>query len=309
MTRDVPRPGPRPGHRQDHLRRRQRRRRRHRFGLARPGLPGPARRRRPALQAALRLPGHRPQRPDPAQHGRQPRGQRDSTPRRTPGQLGQRDRPDLRSPERVRHHGHRRDPGRPYAFTPPVLPAAIAQHGQHPGGQRGTDVETDPAPQPPGRHADLSRTRCHRQPGSTPGSPTRRDRATATTTSSSVPGPTRGAGNPISCPTASRIPVMFSSRTNPPQVQRTTPAVPGRWGEAPWIPGQPGLRRGRPRSLNLVAYPYNNPVRAGYSFGIADLLNDAPAPQPTTTTTSSTPFRSVTPARSTTATSSTPPVV
>ena len=34
--------------------------------------------------------------------------------------------------------------------------------------------------------------------------------------------------------------------TNPPQVQRTTPAVPGRWGEAPVIPGAAGLRRGRP---------------------------------------------------------------
>ena len=96
--------------------------------------------------------------------------------------------------------------------------------------------------------------------------------------------------------------------TNPPQVQRTTPAVPGRWGEAPWIPGQPVSAAGG-QVLNLVANPYNNPVRAGYSFGIADLLNGAPAPQPTTTTTSSTPFRSVTPARSTTATSSTPPVV
>ena len=98
--------------------------------------------------------------------------------------------------------------------------------------------------------------------------------------------------------------------TNPPQVQRTTPAVPGRWGEAPFIPGQPVSAAGG-QVLNLVKNPYNNPVRAGYSFGIADLLlnvNGAPAPQPTTTTTSSTPFRSVTPARSTTATSSTPPV-
>ena len=100
---------------------------------------------------------------------------------------------------------------------------------------------------------------------------------------------------------------MSSISTNPPQVQRTTPAVPGRWGEAPSIPGQPVTAAGG-QVLNLVADPYNNPVRAGYSFGIADLLNGAPAPQPTTTTTSSTPFRSVTPARSTTATSSTPPV-
>ena len=72
---DLPRPDPRSQHRQDHLRRRQRRRRRHRLGLARPGLSGPARLAGPALQAAVRLHGHRPQRPDPAQHRRQPRGQ------------------------------------------------------------------------------------------------------------------------------------------------------------------------------------------------------------------------------------------
>ena len=121
--------------------------------------------------------------------------------------------------------------------------------------------------------------------------------------------PGTGAGNPTSCPTASRIPAMFSISTNPPQVQRTTPAVPGRWGEAHVGPRLADhAPAARPRYLNLVADPYNNPVRAGYSFGIADLLNGAPAPQPTTTTTSSTPFRSVTPARSTTATSSTPPV-
>ena len=63
-------------HRQDHLRRRQRRRRHHRLGLGRPGLSRPAQRAGPALQAALRLHGHRPERPDPAQHGRQPGGQR-----------------------------------------------------------------------------------------------------------------------------------------------------------------------------------------------------------------------------------------
>ena len=121
--------------------------------------------------------------------------------------------------------------------------------------------------------------------------------------------PDTGGGQPYFMPNGIAEPgydVLIS--TNPPQVQRTTPAVPGRWGEAPWIPGQPVSAAGG-QVLNLVANPYNNPVRAGYSFGIADLLNGAPAPQPTTTTTSSTPFRSVTPARSTTATSSTPPVV
>ena len=104
---------------------------------------------------------------------------------------------------------------------------------------------------------------------------------------------------------------------NPNQVARTTNPVPGRWGEAQSVPGNPipppsGTTLPDGTVVNLVGsanLPYNNPVRAGYSFGIADLLNGAPAPQPTTTTTSSTPFRSVTPARSTTATSSTPPVV
>ena len=58
--------------RQDHLRRRQRRRRRHRLGLARPRLPRPARPHGQAVQAAVRLHGHRPQRPAAAEHGRQP---------------------------------------------------------------------------------------------------------------------------------------------------------------------------------------------------------------------------------------------
>ena len=41
----------------------------HRLGLGRPGLPGPPQRAGPALQAAVRVHGHRPQRPDPAEHG------------------------------------------------------------------------------------------------------------------------------------------------------------------------------------------------------------------------------------------------
>ena len=41
------------------------------------------------------------------------------------------------------------------------------------------------------------------------------------------------------------------------------------------IPGVPVNAAGG-QVLNLVANPYNNPVRAGYSFGIADLLNGAP---------------------------------
>ena len=88
--------------------------------------------------------------------------------------------------------------------------------------------------------------------------------------------PNKGGGQPYFMPNGI---ADFGDRpisTNPPQVQRTTPAVPGRWGEAPWIPGQPVSAAGG-QVLNLVKNPYNNPVRAGYSFGIADLLNgDAP---------------------------------
>ena len=96
-----------------------------------------------------------------------------------------------------------------------------------------------------------------------------------------------------------------------PYVQRLNPPVAGRWGEADSVSGgidAPNAPNQINGYVNLVQDSFTNPVRAGYSFGIADLLNGAPAPQPTTTTTSSTPFRSVTPARSTTATSSTPPV-
>ena len=88
--------------------------------------------------------------------------------------------------------------------------------------------------------------------------------------------PGTGGGQPYFMPNGIAEPgydVLIS--TNPPQVQRTTPAVPGRWGESPWIPGQPVSAAGG-QVLNLVANPYNNPVRAGYSFGIADLLNGAP---------------------------------
>ena len=88
--------------------------------------------------------------------------------------------------------------------------------------------------------------------------------------------PGTGSGQPYFMPNGIAEPgydVLIS--TNPPQVQRTTPAVPGRWGEAPFIPGQPVSAAGG-QVLNLVANPYNNPVRAGYSFGIADLLNGAP---------------------------------
>ena len=122
----------------------------------------------------------------------------------------------------------------------------------------GIDVRLDPAPQPPGRHAAPAqshdvRPRAGRSPAGRP---------TATIISSSAPGPAPGAGNPISCPTASRIPAMSSISTNPPRVQRTTPAVPGRWGEAPSIPGVAGLRRGRP-GPELGGEPLQQPGPGG----------------------------------------------
>ena len=84
-----------------------------------------------------------------------------------------------------------------------------------------------------------------------------------------------GGGQPYYIPNgiADAGDVLIS--TNPPRVQRTSPAVPGRWGEAPSIPGVPFTGAGG-QVLNLVASAYNNPVRAGYSFDITDLFNGVP---------------------------------
>jgi len=161
-----------------------------------------------------------------------------------------------------------------YAFTPPVLPAAIAQaNTQYDSG--GTDVRLTQL-----RNL-LAGTRPQQNP--MPSSAAQYPWISDPTGSSNgddnfVLGawPNKGGGQPYFMPNGI---ADFGDRpisTNPPQVQRTTPAVPGRWGEAPWIPGQPVSAAGG-QVLNLVKNPYNNPVRAGYSFGIADLLNgDAP---------------------------------
>ncbi len=87
--------------------------------------------------------------------------------------------------------------------------------------------------------------------------------------------PGTGGGQPYFLPNgiADNGDVLFS--TNPPLVRRTAPAVPGRWGEAPWIPGVP-ITGASGQVLNLVAGSYNNPVRAGYSFSLVDLLAGAP---------------------------------
>ena len=65
-----------------------------------------------------------------------------------------------------------------------------------------------------------------------------------------------------------------------PYVQRLNPPVAGRWGEADSVSGgidAPNAPNQINGYVNLVQDSFTNPVRAGYSFGIADLLNgDAP---------------------------------
>ena len=71
---------------------------------------------------------------------------------------------------------------------------------------------------------------------------------------------------------------------NPNQVARTTNPVPGRWGEAQSVPGNPipppsGTTLTDGTVVNLVGsanLPYNNPVRAGYSLDPGDLASGQP---------------------------------
>ncbi len=87
--------------------------------------------------------------------------------------------------------------------------------------------------------------------------------------------PGTGGGQPYFMPNGIADPGDILISTNPPRVQRLAPAVPGRWGEAPSIPGVP-FTAANGQTVNWVANPYNNPVRAGYSFGPADWLNGTP---------------------------------
>ena len=62
-------------------------------------------------------------------------------------------------------------------------------------------------------------------------------------------------------------------------VQRLNPPVAGRWGEADSVSGgidAPNAPNQINGYVNLVQDSFTNPVRAGYSFGIAHLLNGAP---------------------------------
>jgi large repetitive protein len=84
-----------------------------------------------------------------------------------------------------------------------------------------------------------------------------------------------GYGQPYFMPNGIADPGDILISTNPPRVQRLSPSVPGRWGEAVSIPGVPFTAAGG-QTVNWVANPYNNPVRAGYSFGPTDWVNGTP---------------------------------
>jgi len=62
--------------------------------------------------------------------------------------------------------------------------------------------------------------------------------------------------------------------SRPTAVFRLTPAVAGRWGEAQSVPGYPKITNPNPPPplANLVVPTYSNPIRAGYSEDIGDLL-------------------------------------
>jgi hypothetical protein len=69
---------------------------------------------------------------------------------------------------------------------------------------------------------------------------------------------------------------IFTDPNGLPFVQRITPAVPGRWGEPQSIPGSPIPNPSGPPAFGWVTPNYANPVRAGYSQDIGDLLNGTP---------------------------------
>ncbi len=91
----------------------------------------------------------------------------------------------------------------------------------------------------------------------------------------------RGAGSAYAFPNSmadlNDVPVSSfpgPNNTTLPLVQRTTSPVPGRWGEAPMIPGVPFATQNATAPAGLVQPFYANPVRAGYSFDMVDLLNN-----------------------------------
>ena len=90
-----------------------------------------------------------------------------------------------------------------------------------------------------------------------------------------------------SCRTALRTwetPLGSIAGTGLPYVVRSSTAIPGRWGEAQSIPGSqfinplnPTARAGSAAFVNVVGdRTYGNPVRAGYSINIRDILSGLP---------------------------------
>ena len=59
-----------------------------------------------------------------------------------------------------------------------------------------------------------------------------------------------------------------------PLVVCSSPAYAGRWGEVSSVPGVPFTNPANPSSTpsNLVQTNYANPIRAGYSFDVTDLI-------------------------------------
>ena len=173
-------------------------------------------------------------------------------PRPAPGQLGQRDRPDLRPPECLRPYRQRLDPfnqlGNPTtwasfqrsewrASTRPTTPRSTTRSTSRRTRLSVGRRPVDPAPQPPGRHAapapnplvgdqhEPQRRRQHRL---------------------RVMARLGSAGAAYYLPNGiadwQRRPRRhLRDRRQPatPLVQRTTPPVAGRWGEAASVPGVP----------------------------------------------------------------------
>ena len=157
-----------------------------------------------------------------------------------------------------------------YAFTPPVLPAAIAQaNTQYDSG--GTDVRLTQL-----RNL-LAGTRPQQNP--MPSS------AAQYPWISDPTGSSNGDNNFLLINDGTQYYFMPNGvaetgsgdipiNTNPLQVQRITTPVPGRWGEAQSVPGYPIPTANGP--VNLVGPAYLNRVRAGYSWDPGDLVYGSP---------------------------------
>jgi hypothetical protein len=97
------------------------------------------------------------------------------------------------------------------------------------------------------------------------------------------------AQQPYYMPNGSAAPVGFNidfstadPNTGLPYLARSTQPVPGRWGEAQSIPGTPfanpllATNPALPAIVNVVGSNYTDPVRAGYSLNLRDILLGLP---------------------------------